>query len=246
MNRSIPIFSLWLVMLVCLGPAARPVYAADSGHATEDATTPVWRLYPVHYLDLRAAGLLVESRIPEMLMQDGYQLRYEGTGPDGGTRGYLRVLTDPASHARIAQILAEADQPLASHLFHLVLLAAVDDSTAPPDLPPGAAEALADLKDLLPFKGYRLIDSALVRSVGRSEVSLSANYELGFTFRVGPSQDKPLEVERFVLYSASPDGTVTKHMETTFSADIGETVVVGTSTPRDSRQALVVLMTALE
>jgi len=245
MKRSIPFLILWLVSLVCLGDAARPARAAEPGAPTGPAGL-VWRLYPVHYLDLRGAGLLIESRIPQMLMQDGYELRYEGTGPDAGARGYLRVLTDPASHERIAAILAEADQPPASHLFHLVLLAAVDDFTTPPDLPPGAADALADLKDLLPFKGYRLIDSALVRSAGRSNVSLSSNYELGFTFRVGPSEDKPLEVERFVLYSSAPDGSTTKYMETTFSADIGETVVVGTSTPRDARQALVVLMTALE
>lgn len=62
-------------------------------------------------------------------------------------------------------------------MFHITLLFA--SSAAPAktedaqDLPKSVQKAIADLRDFLPFKSYRTIDSSLVRLNGRGKVSLS-------------------------------------------------------------------------
>jgi hypothetical protein len=242
MKRSIPFA---LVLLACLIPAA-PASAAEKAPEGD----PVWRAYPLHYLDVREAGLLIESRVPEMLMHEERSLRYEVLGGtsfpgDARPRGYLKAFAEDGLQDRIAAILAESDHPPQTHVFHVVLLEASSEASGVPDVSAGARAALEELRGLLPFKGYRLIDSALVRSSGRSEVSLGEGFDLRFAFRIGPSSDKPLEVEEFAMYSRLVEGHPAQ-MQTSFSAGIGETVVVGTSTPQDKRGALVVLMTAVE
>ena len=242
MKRSIPI----LLALACALCVVAPVGAAESTAGSD----PVWRAYPLHYLDVREAGLLVESRVPEMLMQAERKLRYEVLGGtsnpgDARPRGYLQALAEEALHDRIAAVLAESDHPAQTHVFQLVLLEAVNEAAAVPDLSSGARAALEELRGLLPFKGYRLIDSALVRSSGRSEVILGEGYDIELVFRVGPSPEKPLEVERFAMHSRLIEGHPAL-VQTSFSAGVGETIVVGTSTPQNQHGALVVLMTAVE
>jgi hypothetical protein len=208
----------------------------------------VWRIYSVHFLDLRQAGLMLEERIPEMLEDPQFEVRYEGVGSnrpgEGKPQGYLRILTTEAAHQQIVGVLAETDRPPETRLFNIVVLQSTDDPQDTPDLAPDARQALQDLRSMLPYKGYKLVDSAMVRSSGHSDVSLGSRYALEFYFHVGPSEEKPLQVERFVLYSQIDNKP--RHMDTAFSMGIGETVVVGTSRPFDEDQALVVLLTALE
>ena len=242
MRRSI----LLVLVLIASVISAAPARAAEKTVGGD----PVWRAYPLHYLDVREAGLLIESRVPEMLMHEERKLRYEvlgGTNAPGDARprGYLQAFAEEGLHDRIAAILAESDHPPQTHVFQMVLLEASSEASGVPDVSAGARAALDDLRGLLPFKGYRLIDSALVRSSNHTEMSLGEGYDITFEFRVGPSREKALEVERFSMYSRNLEGHPAL-MQTSFSAGIGETVVVGTSTPQDKRGAVVVLMTAVE
>ncbi len=159
-------------------------------------------------------------------------------------------MTTPDYQARVAAVLEELDQPPKTRVFHIIVLGASDEPAATPEpfeLPAGAEAAYREINSFLPFRSYRMIDSALVRSSGRADVSLSQSYAIEFAFRVGPSKEKPLEVQGFLLYSKGYERTP-RHMETSFSMDIGETVVVGTSRPfrEEDGTALIVLMTALE
>ena len=94
---------------------------AVAAEEDENVSRVSWRLYAVHYLDLRQAGLMLEERIPGMLRERQFEMKFEGIGGkrqgDGKPEGYLRVLTSEGTHARIAEILAEADQPPATRLF---------------------------------------------------------------------------------------------------------------------------------
>jgi len=238
-RRNLISAALLLVLLLLPGRVA-----AESGGAPQMSV----RLYSVHYLDLRQAGLMLEERIPEMLEDPQFEMRYEGIGGsrqgDGKPQGYLRIKTTEAAHGRVTEILAESDQPPATRLFHIIVLQSTDDPSDQPDLAPGAQDALHDLQSMLRFKGYKLIDSAMVRSSGHSDVSLGSNYAIEFWFHVGPSDQKPLQVEQLLLYSQVENAP--RHMETAFSMGIGETVVVGTSRPFDEDRALVVLLTAVE
>jgi hypothetical protein len=243
--------TLLLLLLILPGSiAAKKGGSAKDGASVLADSGPkmVWRLYAVHYLDLRQAGLMLEERIPEMLEDPQFEIRFEGIGGkvpgDGKPQGYLRILTTEAIHQRIAETLAAADRPPATRIFNVIVLRATDDPADVPDLGPAAQDALHDLQSTLRFKGYELVDSAMVRSSGRADVSLASNYALEFTFNVGPSAERPLKVERFLLYSKIENAP--RHMDTSFSMGIGETVVVGTSRPFDKSRALVVLLTALE
>jgi hypothetical protein len=242
---------LLLVLLAFPGSAAVGKAGADERGGSTGTASPSamsWRLYAVHYLDMRQAGLMLEERLPEMLRERQFEMKFEGIGGkrqgDGKPEGYLRILTSEATHERISEILAEADQPPATRLFHIVVLQSTDDPADQPDLSPNAQDALHDLQSMLRFKGYRVIDSAMIRSSGHSDVSLGSNYAIEFWFHVGPSKEKPLQVEQLLLYSQIENAP--RHMETAFSMAIGETVVVGTSRPFNEDQALVVLLTAVE
>ena len=243
--------ALLLVLLLLPGSAVAAKTATDDRGGEDDpsgASKMSWRLYAVHYLDLRQAGLTLEERIPEMLTDPQFEMKYEGIGGnrlgDGKPQGYLRIMTTEAAHERIAEILAESDQPPATRLFHIIVLQSTDDPADQPDLAPSVQDALHDLQTMLRFKGYKVIDSAMVRSSGHSDVSLGSNYAIEFWFHVGPSKEKPLQVEQLLLYSQIENAP--RHMDTAFSMGIGETVVVGTSRPFDENQALVVLLTAVE
>lgn len=250
-RRNLLLGALAVLLLLSPGPvAAKKAKAGEGGGSEEAGSVPrsVWRLYAVHYLDLRQAGLMLEERIPVMLEDSQYNMRYEGVGGsepgEGKPEGYLRILTTEAAHQRIVEILAEADQPPPTRVFHITVLQSTDDPADNPDLAQGAQDALRDLRSMLPFRGYQLVDSAMVRSSGRSDVSLGSRYALEFSFHVGPSKAKPLQIERLVLYSQIEHRP--HHLDTSFSMSIGETVVVGTSRPFNQEQALVVLLTAVE
>ncbi len=257
MNRKTFTIATLVLLLVLIPSSATAKKAKPSEGASEqDARAPrlVWRLHAVHYLDLREAGLSIEQRVPEMLDNAEYELRYEGIGGsapgEAKPKGYLRILTTPDYQARVAAVLEELDQPPKTRVFHIIVLGASDEPAATPEpfeLPAGAEAAYREINSFLPFRSYRMIDSALVRSSGRADVSLSQSYAIEFAFRVGPSKEKPLEVQGFLLYSKGYERTP-RHMETSFSMDIGETVVVGTSRPfrEEDGTALIVLMTALE
>lgn len=257
MNRNTAtIATLFLLLVLAPSSALAKKARASEGASDADASAPrlVRRLHSVYYLDLREAGLSIEQRVPEMLDNPDYELRYEGIGGsspgEAKPKGYLRVLTTAEYQDRIAGVLEQLDQPPKTRVFHIIVLGASDEPAAAPEpseLPAGAEAAYREIKSFLPFRSYRMIDSALVRSSGRADVSLSQSYAIEFAFRVGPSKDKPLEVQQFLLYSKGYE-RAPRHMETSFSMDIGETVVVGTSRPfRDEEgAALIVLMTALE
>jgi hypothetical protein len=248
-RKTISVAVLLALFLLPATVAAKKDGKDPSGGAeTDGAAGMSWRLYSVHYMDLRQAGLMLEERIPQMLQDPQYAMRYEGVGGsrlgDGKPEGYLRVMTTETAHRQIAEILAEVDKPPATRVFNIVVLESTDDAADQPDLPPAAHDALHDLQTMLRFEGYRLVDSAMVRSSEHADVSLGSNYAIEIWFHTGPSKEKPLQVERLVLYSQIENHP--RHMDTSFSMGIGETVVVGTSRPFDEDQALVVLLTAVE
>jgi hypothetical protein len=196
--------------------------------------------------------------------------------------------------------------------FSVVLVLGDSQTSATADtVPPAARRALADMKDFLPYKGYRLLDAQWILGSQRSTTRLRgpADQEYQLALRssmVGPSkmtvafqlQEPGLEVaiaeaevnarrqqgqelrvkleqlqreaaalrQRFgekhiAVQNASSEVEATKQrianvetapslrgrgiIDTTFSMDVGETVVVGTSRVRSSDQALIALLTAV-
>jgi hypothetical protein len=219
---------------------------AQTGQAEEDADDPwITRVYPLYYLNLAEAQLLLEEKVPTLLDLDGYNVRQEHLpsrhDAGGRPRGYLRIRADAPHHERIAEILDNHDAPAPTQIFQLFLLRAVEKQLSRPDLTPQAHDALHDLSSIMPFKGFELVDSAFIRTSHEASTKMQTGFEVSLQYRLGPSPDAPFRIGRFIL-----DTQETRLMDTSFSMKRGETVVVGTSKLNGGEDALVVLLTAME
>lgn len=161
--------------------------------------------------------------------------------------------------------LLAAESPAAARtlLFQIILLRA---SMNGPDelsgLPKNAHKAVADIRDFLPFKSYRILDSGLLRASESSGGSLRMEgvppqqYDVRLTFRTSGNR---LNVSNFTLdrvrktpastppplgAGVAPLPPEKPPISTSFSVDTGETIVVGSS-KLGGGDALVVLFTAL-
>ena len=139
------------------------------------------------------------------------------------------------------------------------------------NVPAAARKALADMKDFLPYKSYRLLDAQWIlgsqKTISRLRGANDQEYELtlrgiqisggklNVTFRlaepgallaVKPSPDAESR-EKGTREAALKEATIrAAHavIDTTFAMDVGETVVVGTSRVAGEK-ALIALLTAV-
>ncbi len=171
----------------------------------------------------------------------------------------------------------------ATRLVQINLLAAskTGDSDLS-DLPTNTRKAIEDIKDFLPFKSYKILDTSLVRAVvplphkgGRAaktymtgpdgeklQVQLRMTAEedsqeiFVSSFEVTPSmKDRFFAVTPEQQNQADPNAPAIApradlldmgaFISTSFTANIGQTVVVGSSRLNGGDEALIVLFTAL-
>lgn len=223
-------------LLLLTGPVVRA--AQDSGPRTYD------NRYDIRYLDIHAAETLAWEQCP-----DKNACIVMGALNSDRRGSVLTVRADSETHARLARILAERDSSPQTQVFHLVVLAAGNKPNGPaPTLAPGAQKALDDLKAFLPFKSYRIVDTALLRvtrdDVARAQVAglFASPYEVAMRFRAGGPDGKKLFIDGFGLDDDKDNDLI----QTSFSMDVGETVVVGTSSVGGgSQEALVAILTAV-
>jgi hypothetical protein len=194
---------------------------------------------------LPALGQTVEGRA-QLTSAEGEALRRQLTQADSGGRGRL---------TGFSIVMLEGD------------LGGNGDTAG---IPAGAAKALADVRDFLPYKTYRLLDSQWVLGSGRIAVRLrgSAGQEYTLKMTTSPTgarmaQATSISILEFEL--SRPNGVTTSSgghgaagpggphtaaadgsslIETSFRMNVGETVVVGTSRLAGDR-ALIVLLTAV-
>jgi hypothetical protein len=227
------------------------VLAAGSAAALAADSEPVPRVYSVQYLGLEQARVLVEEEVPAVLGETRIDISHLPRRPDetDSPRGVLRIVATPEIHESISELLEKYDVPPPTLLFQLFLLEASMQSSARPDLPAGAKQALADLQGFLPFRGYTLIESGMVRASSESHIALSEEWQASILFRSHRRAERPLIMEGFRLVRTTRDESGPHErpiLDTTFSMNVGETVVVGTSKLNGDDRALVVLLTVGE
>jgi hypothetical protein len=159
-----------------------------------------------------------------------------------------------------------------SLLFHVTLVAASREAGGggDADLPAGVAKALDDIRDFLPYRGYRVVDAALVRANREVHARLAGPdgepMEAAFLFRAARDRDGgdggAYLVERFRLERTPMAEDLARRardnasdrvaprvpepsLDATFRIDRGETVVVGSSRIGDGDGALIVLLTVV-
>lgn len=147
---------------------------------------------------------------------------------------------------------SEADEQ--SQLFSVALVLADNSPTAAAKLPPALDKAIGDVRDFLPYKSFRLLDSGLTRT--RREGSLYLRGDNGREFRVQmvlyPSDNHGVPsfvFENFRLETRPlSDGVMAKPasvLTASFRVDRGETVVVGSAKLESVDGAIIVLLTAV-
>lgn len=174
----------------------------------------------------------------------------------------MTMLALPLAASDTEAPAAEAASPKATgganQLFQVILLrGATSGSSEIVGLPKNAEKAIRDMRDFLPFKSYRLLDSALfrVQDLGRARLGglPPQQYEVRVAYRNLPNGK--LSVWDFKIVAVKPPGTTPLPpgvapeaeraiIDTSFTVDIGETIVVGSS-KLGGDQALIVLFTAL-
>jgi hypothetical protein len=158
----------------------------------------------------------------------------------------------------IAPVLAQEPKRLQGFSL-LLLLGEMQGGAQPDNISAPARKALADIKDFLPYKSYRVLDTQWVAGSdsGNSSGNLRGlddqNYQfLLRAFARNPistpgTPDAALARAQFRLWAARLPGDktdVTVVLDNSFNIAAGETVVVGTSRVQGER-ALVVLLTAV-
>jgi len=165
-----------------------------------------------------------------------------------------------------AQGLAAAPQPdpRRTMTFQLVLLVAgTEGASQYENVPANARKALEDLKDFLPYKSYKLLDLAWLRSSRSAEAQVSGpenstlaaqldyralhDNEIDLKLRLVKMPGLPVFLEaptpnRQPVTAPQPAQTI---LESTFGMRAGETVVVGTAKLDGPAKALVVILSAI-
>jgi hypothetical protein len=164
--------------------------------------------------------------------------------------------TDAKTQEAIAEVLARHDVPARSLTLRLSVFMADNDEHPLPPLNPGEAQALADLAQLLPYRGYRLVETGWLRAENRGQINLGgmpayvANFRMKIPVDPEGTSVRMEHFELFHLYTRTSAAGIEQGpdqraiVRTSFTMEIGETVVVGTSRLDGKDEAMVVLLTA--
>jgi hypothetical protein len=147
-----------------------------------------------------------------------------------------------------------------THLFQIVLVrGAVGGAEETVGVPKSAEKAIRDLRDFLPFRSYKMLDSGLLRiqesDSGKIRVDGIPPQQYDVLVAARPGANGKISIWAFTVTAARtpratplPAGVAPEAerpiIDTSFAIDVGETVVVGSS-KLGGDQALIVLFTAL-
>lgn len=155
----------------------------------------------------------------------------------------------------LAQTAPKVEFP-ETHLFGVILLQGTNQAiTESQPLAPKTLKVLEEVRDFLPYKNFKLLDSSFIRSDRDANFRLKGpnnhTYSAEMRFSAHPEQKDLLQVHNFQiaeLVDQVVGGKETKyvinHIETSFSIKIGETIVVGTSRVNSGEEAVIVLFSA--
>lgn len=146
-----------------------------------------------------------------------------------------------------------------TRLFQIVLVrGAVGGAEEAVGIPKNAEKAIRDLRDFLPFRSYKMLDTGLLRirenDSGKIKLEGIAPQQYEVFVAAMPGANGKISVWSFSVKAVRarstplPPGVAPEAerpiIDTSFSIDPGETVVVGSS-KLGGDQALIVLFTAL-
>ena len=176
----------------------------------------------------------------------------------GTSAGLVQAQEEPLRRISSAPVQAQELKRLQGFSL-LLLLGETQGAAQPASISAPARKALADIKDFLPYKSYRVLDTQWIAGsdTGNNSGGLGGldNQTYSFELRTFPlvqgakpgTADAALARAQFRLVFSRPAGDkvdTTIVLNNSFNITTGETVVVGTSRVQGDR-ALVVLLTAV-
>ncbi len=170
----------------------------------------------------------------------------------------LAVTATPPVITRIQALLAEFDRLPETRSFQIVVLSADRSGSGSVDVPANVSEALEDLRTFLPYTGFSVLGTGWLRTSAYGSTTLPGPMELDVSLSFRPTADPTaaLLIERFnvtrrttvnlpVEGGFAPETRTQSILQTTFTINPGETVVVGTSKLNGDDTAMVVLLTVV-
>jgi len=251
-TRGIVHTLLSLMVLAAVMLSYAPVVAAQEGGVVASQEV-VLRVYNTRFLHPDNAAALAFQ-----VCSGDDRCEVEQLGRQGiALRAVQRL------HGEYTLLLAQRDVPPPTQEFRVILLRAVQSGSMP-DVPADARAALEDLRGMLRYDGFEMIDSGWLRTSGQGSMTLgeAGSFRVDLMFTGNPREDSALLIDAFELvhsqvYWENLDGengpAPLAHLAdpklvlmSQFGINVGETVVVGTSRTNGSNEALVVLLTALD
>ena len=190
------------------------------------------------------------------------QVRREECRVANASPRHLTVIADRETHARIAAKIAAVEDVPKSQLFQVILLQAENNGDSGlAKIPTQAREALNDAREFLPYSGYKMLGTALLRTDARARSIVNGpdgdDYAAGLSYRNAAGRDghrlivREFSLDRIVSVRASSEQAPERIeripvIGTSFSMKPGETVIVGTSKLEGAERALVVLLTNVQ
>lgn len=234
-----------------LGSLAILVLSVPLG-AQEEGPAVFARSYKLDILEHEAAEALAWEACPP-------EARDQWCVVIGASPRSLSVRADGPTHAKIAAAIAAAESVPSSQVFQVVLLQAENNGDAGlGKLPSGARRALEDAREFLPYTGYKMLGTALLRTDGRASSIVNGpegkDYRASLTYRDAAGRDghrlvvRQFALDRLVSARPSSEEAVERIpvIGTSFSMKPGETVIVGTSKLEAGDRALVTLLTSVQ
>lgn len=174
---------------------------------------------------------------------------------------HISIEADLATHPKISAALAKAQQVPSAQVFQVTMIEAENNGDKGlGNVPEPARAALEDARSFLPFNGYQLLGTALLRTNSNASAIVNgpggADYACEISFHNAITRDgHQLMLRRFQLSRMPPQTEYGQYLEGASAVEIlnssfgmkpGETIVVGTSKLEGANRALVVLLTALD
>ena len=238
-----------VLSILLLAAAGLPLGQAAEPATPEKTPSPgIERVYRTQFLRGQDGPLIAHQAC---LALPGTPLRPCTYRVEDGSWFVFR--TDEEGHRAIAAALARADAAPQAQSYRVTLLRASAEAAPAPSLPAGETRALEGARQVLPFRGYRVIDAGFLRTAESGALTLASDSP-GAVFRIQmelrrdtTATSSAMNVHEFaVKRRITGTGQEEWLLQTSFWINSGETVVVGTSRLNSDSEALVVLLTAGE
>lgn len=227
---------MMIVLLACVFSVAvvAPVLASEEAAQAKDAGSP-----PVIKKELVKLKFVTGNDIIPLIQPFLVDLRHERINMDSSKK-ILTLSATPENIELMKQVIREVDVKPADLLYTVQLILGSETEAGSAD-PIQNDPLIKELRGLLRYKSYTVLDSSMVRVVNRenAEVVMGPKAEFEFALRpevagdakapVVKTQVRLRKVERLGSFQDKPLTNVVTLIESTLNIKSGERAVVGVS-----------------